>query len=164
MVKKRRISQVCAVLKGCQVTAFHKFNGFRDVHGGLLSLASGVKARNYSSANIIFDRRYLDHFFPIVIISLICYYGVVTWEIEFYRDKSGHEPVVKFLDDLPLKTRAKVVRMIDLLAEQGVLLKEPYTRQIKGKIRELRVRDVLGTPEYSISHLPAGALYFCTDS
>jgi len=68
----------------------------------------------------------------------------VTWEIEFYRDKSGHEPVVKFLDGLPLKTRAKVVRMIDLLAEQGVLLKEPYTRQIKGKIRELRVRDHLG--------------------
>ena len=68
----------------------------------------------------------------------------MTWEIEFYRDKSGHEPVVKFLDDLPLKTRAKVVRMIDLLAEQGVLLKESYTRQIKGKIRELRVRDHLG--------------------
>lgn len=36
------------------------------------------------------------------------------------------------------------MKLIDLLAEQGVLLKEPYTRQIKGKIRELRVKDNLG--------------------
>ena len=48
------------------------------------------------------------------------------------------------MDELPPKTRAKVVRLIDLLAEQGVLLKEPYTRQIRGKIRELRVKDHLG--------------------
>jgi len=38
----------------------------------------------------------------------------------------------------------KVVRLLALLAEQGVLLKEPYTRQIRNKIRELRVRDNLG--------------------
>ncbi len=55
------------------------------------------------------------------------------WEIEFYRDKSGREPLTTFLNDLPLKTRARVVKLIDLLAEYGVLLKEPYTRQIKGK-------------------------------
>ncbi len=52
--------------------------------------------------------------------------------------------MAEFLDELPPKTRAKVVRLIDLLAEQGVLLKEPYTRQIRGKIRELRVKDHLG--------------------
>jgi phage-related protein len=66
------------------------------------------------------------------------------WEIEFYRDKNGREPLTKFLNDLPLKTRARVVKLIDLLAEYGVLLKEPYTRQIKGKIRELRMRDNMG--------------------
>ena len=43
-----------------------------------------------------------------------------------------------------MKTRVKVVRLIDLLSAQGVLLKEPYTRHIKGKIRELRVKDHLG--------------------
>ena len=42
------------------------------------------------------------------------------------------------------QTRAKVVKLIDLLSEQGVLLKGPYTRQIRGKIRELRVKDHLG--------------------
>lgn len=66
------------------------------------------------------------------------------WEIEFYRDKNGKEPLTEFLNDLPAKTRAKVVKLIDILAEYGVLLKEPYTRQIKGKIRELRVKDNLG--------------------
>jgi len=30
------------------------------------------------------------------------------------------------------------------LAEHGVLLKEPYTRQIKGKLRELRIKDRSG--------------------
>ena len=36
------------------------------------------------------------------------------------------------------------MKLIDLLSEQGVLLKGPYTRQIRGKIRELRVKDHLG--------------------
>ena len=48
------------------------------------------------------------------------------------------------MNDLPISLRAKVVKLIDLLAEQGVLLKEPYTRQIRGKIRELRIKDHLG--------------------
>ena len=49
-----------------------------------------------------------------------------------------------FLNGFPFKTRARVVKLIDLLAAYGVLLKEPYTRQIKGKIRELRIKDNLG--------------------
>ncbi|MGD0885224.1 MAG: type II toxin-antitoxin system RelE/ParE family toxin [Thermodesulfovibrionales bacterium] len=68
----------------------------------------------------------------------------MSWEVEFYKDRSGREPVPEFLDDLPSGTRAKVVKLIDLLSEQGVLLKEPYTRQIRGKLRELRVKDHLG--------------------
>ncbi len=48
------------------------------------------------------------------------------------------------MNALPISLRAKVVKLIDLLAEQGVLLKEPYTRQIRGKIRELRIKDHLG--------------------
>jgi phage-related protein len=68
----------------------------------------------------------------------------MAWEIEFYKDKNGKEPLAEFLDDLPIKTKARVVKLIDLLAEQGVLLKEPYTRQIRGKLRELRIKDNLG--------------------
>ncbi len=31
-----------------------------------------------------------------------------------------------------------------MLRDYGVLLKEPYTRQIRGKIRELRIKDNQG--------------------
>jgi phage-related protein len=68
----------------------------------------------------------------------------VQWEIGFYRDRNGREPLKEFLDGLPAGTRAKVVKLFNLLAEEGVLLKEPYTRHIRGKIRELRVKDNLG--------------------
>lgn len=68
----------------------------------------------------------------------------MPWEIVFYRDKNGKEPLAEFLNGLPVKTRARVVKLFDLLASAGVLLKEPYTRQIRGKIRELRVKDNLG--------------------
>jgi phage-related protein len=68
----------------------------------------------------------------------------MSWVVEFYRDGSGREPVSEFLNNLPSVTRAKVVRMIDLLSAQGVLLKEPYTRQLRDKLRELRVKDHLG--------------------
>ncbi len=76
--------------------------------------------------------------------SLICYNELMSWEVEFYKDRLGREPVPEFLNDLPSGTRAKVVKLIALLSEQGVLLKEPYTRQIRGKLRELRVHDHLG--------------------
>ena len=66
------------------------------------------------------------------------------WEVGFYRDEAGREPVAEFLDALPDSARAKMVRHIELLAAYGVLLKEPYTKQLRGKIRELRVADKIG--------------------
>jgi phage-related protein len=68
----------------------------------------------------------------------------MDWIVEFYRDSKGKEPAAEFLDSLSLSTRAKMVRLIDLLSKKGVLLKEPYTKQVKGKIRELRVKDKEG--------------------
>ena len=68
----------------------------------------------------------------------------MEWTVEFYRDVYHKEPAAEFLDALPVATRAKVVRLLNLLAEYGVLLKEPYTKQVKGKIRELRVTDQKG--------------------
>lgn len=68
----------------------------------------------------------------------------MSWEVEFYKGRSGSEPVPEFLAKLQSGTRAKVVKLIKLLSEEGVFLKEPYTRQIKDKLRELRVKDHLG--------------------
>ncbi|MFG1873212.1 type II toxin-antitoxin system RelE/ParE family toxin [Sphaerisporangium sp. NPDC049003] len=49
------------------------------------------------------------------------------------------EPEVrKWLEDLPAASFARVAFYVDLLAEEGPLLGEPYTKQLDGKLRELR--------------------------
>src|SRR6266540_7266983 len=49
------------------------------------------------------------------------------------------EPEVReWLEQLPTVQFATAAFHIDLLAEEGVLLREPYTRQLDGKLRELR--------------------------
>jgi len=49
------------------------------------------------------------------------------------------EPEVRaWLEGLPTAAFATAAFYIDLLADQGVLLGEPYTRQLDGKLRELR--------------------------
>ncbi|MDD5435297.1 MAG: type II toxin-antitoxin system RelE/ParE family toxin [Nitrospira sp.] len=70
----------------------------------------------------------------------------MKWIIEYYKDVAGAEPAADFIDMLPYKAKAKVFRTIKLLKEYGVLLKEPYARQLRGKIRELRIKDSQGAP------------------
>ena len=65
----------------------------------------------------------------------------MSWNIEFYETEGGRIPVEEFLDSLPIKHRAKSQFVIDLLAEYGHLLKEPFTKQIFGtKLKELRIQ------------------------
>ena len=68
----------------------------------------------------------------------------MAWVVEYYTDSKGREPAADFIDSLSIPGQAKVLRLIDLLADYGVFLKEPYTRQIKGKLRELRITDRSG--------------------
>ena len=78
----------------------------------------------------------------------------MDWIVEFYKDVNEREPVKDFFNSLSTDARAKVVKVINMLSDYGVLLKEPYTRQIRGKIRELRIKD---------SHGAIRVLYFtCT--
>lgn len=49
------------------------------------------------------------------------------------------EPEVRrWLEQLPTAQFATVAFYVDLLADEGPLLGEPYTRQLDGKLRELR--------------------------
>ncbi|MFI7128979.1 type II toxin-antitoxin system RelE/ParE family toxin [Nonomuraea sp. NPDC050153] len=49
------------------------------------------------------------------------------------------EPEVReWLEKLPAESFARAAFYIDLLATEGPLLGEPYTRQLDGKLRELR--------------------------
>ncbi|WP_046471710.1 type II toxin-antitoxin system RelE/ParE family toxin [Allosalinactinospora lopnorensis] len=49
------------------------------------------------------------------------------------------EPEVdQWFDTLDQASQETAAFYVDLLAERGVLLGEPYTRQLRGKLRELR--------------------------
>lgn len=68
----------------------------------------------------------------------------MEWIVDYYKDPQGNEPVREFLNSLSITARTKAMRLIEFLTERGVLLKEPYTRQVRGKIRELRIKDTQG--------------------
>ena len=46
--------------------------------------------------------------------------------------------VASWVEALPAREFGRVEFYIDLLAERGPLLDEPFTRQLRGKLRELR--------------------------
>jgi len=68
----------------------------------------------------------------------------MKWKIITYQKENGEKPVEDFLENLPCKHKAKAVWEIDLLAEYGTGLKEPYVKSIKGDeykgIWELRIK------------------------
>lgn len=68
----------------------------------------------------------------------------MAWTINFYKDSKGKEPIKEFLISLSDEGRAKVLKLLGMIKTYGVLLKEPYTRQVKDKIRELRTNDKYG--------------------
>lgn len=63
------------------------------------------------------------------------------YKVLFYTTERGASPVDEFLDGLSNKSRAKVAAHISLLEEEGPNLKRPYADVVKGKIRELRIRQ-----------------------
>jgi len=62
------------------------------------------------------------------------------WPIEFFEEQNGSRPVQVWLDSLPEEVRGRVSARIDLLAQHGPTLDHPYTSQIEGKLREVRLR------------------------
>ena len=62
------------------------------------------------------------------------------YRVKFYlNSKTGQSDVLDYINKLPLKERAKVLKYIEFLREHEGILDEPYSKHIKGKIRELRV-------------------------
>jgi phage-related protein len=68
----------------------------------------------------------------------------MEWNIELYQKENGEVPVLKFLENLSPKHKAKAFWEIELLKEFGTSLKEPYSKAIKGDnykgLWELRVK------------------------
>ena len=62
------------------------------------------------------------------------------YKVKFYRDvKTGRSPVLEYIEGLRDKEGSKIWKYIEFLRAQEGYLEEPYSKHIKGKIRELRV-------------------------
>jgi len=59
------------------------------------------------------------------------------WSVEFYTDARGRSPVRDFIQGLPGREQAAILRVTDLLEELGLALGMPYARPIEG-LWELR--------------------------
>jgi len=66
-------------------------------------------------------------------------YNKNEYKIKFYQNEKGVIPVIVYLEKISIKEKAKILKYIDFLRERKGYLDEPYSKHIKGKIRELRV-------------------------
>lgn len=68
------------------------------------------------------------------------YTGNNNYKVKFYRDsKNGNSPALEYLEKLNQKERTKILKYVEFLRLSSGYLDEPYSKHIKGKIRELRV-------------------------
>ena len=58
----------------------------------------------------------------------------------FYKTLAGKCPVTDFIDSLPKNLQAKAIRDIDILAERGNGLREPYSKHLREGLFELRIQ------------------------
>ena len=67
--------------------------------------------------------------------------GLSKFEVNFYKQENGDCPVKQFLDSLDNKMKAKILKMIKLLQQNGNELREPYSKFLGDGIFELRVKQ-----------------------
>ncbi len=62
------------------------------------------------------------------------------FEVVFYAKANGNEPAKEFILKLDKKMRVKMLRTIQILAQNGPLLREPYYKALDNGIFELRAK------------------------
>lgn len=60
--------------------------------------------------------------------------------VEFYQKENGSMPVADFISSLDAKIKAKTLRTIELLKNNGNELREPYSKNLEDGIYELRTK------------------------
>ena len=61
------------------------------------------------------------------------------WRIVYYEILEGKTPVFDFIQNLDAKAKSKVINVVDLLAESGIMLGLPHTKKLTGtQLWELR--------------------------
>lgn len=63
------------------------------------------------------------------------------FEIDFFRKSDNSCPIEDFLDTLDNKMRAKVLRLILLLEQNGNELREPFSKALGNGLYELRAKQ-----------------------
>lgn len=63
-----------------------------------------------------------------------------TFEVVFYAKPDGTEPAREFLNGLDVKMMAKMAKTIELLQNNGIALREPYSKSLGDGIFELRAK------------------------
>ncbi|KKR14893.1 MAG: Phage-related protein [Candidatus Falkowbacteria bacterium GW2011_GWA2_39_24] len=66
-------------------------------------------------------------------------YNKNGYKVKFYQDDKGDIPIINYLEKINKKEKAKILKYIEFLKDNAGYLDEPYSKHIKGKIRELRV-------------------------
>ncbi len=84
----------------------------------------------------------------------------MPYEVELYTDANGGCPLDDFLDQMPMKHKAKVQKFVQVLEEQGPGLPRPYADVLDGPIRELRVP--FGNLQYRIFYFFYGKVIIMT--
>jgi phage-related protein len=73
------------------------------------------------------------------------------WKLEHYESASGDQPVLDYIDALPMQEAARVTKELDLLAEFGTELRGPHVKRLQGsRLWELRVR---GRNQYRVFYV-----------
>lgn len=60
--------------------------------------------------------------------------------IIFYETLANKCPIAEFIAGLPKNLQAKAIRDIDILAERGYHLREPYSKHLRDGLFELRIQ------------------------
>ncbi|MDO8618792.1 MAG: type II toxin-antitoxin system RelE/ParE family toxin [Candidatus Daviesbacteria bacterium] len=62
------------------------------------------------------------------------------WEIIYYETYLGNSPVFEFIQNLDPKTKSKVIEIMDLLKQHGILMGPPHSKKVTGTpLWELRI-------------------------
>jgi len=62
------------------------------------------------------------------------------FDAKFYDKPDGTKPARDFIFSLPMKMRAKILRAIAILEDNGTDLREPYSKHLEDGIFELRAK------------------------
>jgi phage-related protein len=63
------------------------------------------------------------------------------FKIVFFEKENGDEPARTFIDSLDNKMQAKILRLIEMLSQNGFALREPYSKHLDDGIFEIRAKS-----------------------